>query len=133
MNKWLRVACKVAVKNWAIDPSKTFALGAVLIRGGSVITMGTNKRKTAPVVQRLSKEIREEKPFRRCTHAELDCICRLTEEQTRGAVLYVARVTKDLATANAEPCPICKRELFVTGIRKVHYTAGINKEGVIYF
>ncbi len=133
MNRWLRTACKVAAKNWLSDPDKTFALGAILVRGGSVISTGTNKRKTDPIVQRLSHEIRELKPYRRCTHAELDCICRIPEEQTRGAVLYVARVTKNMVAANAEPCPICKHQLFIAGIRKVHFTVGFNQEGVMYF
>lgn len=132
MNRWLRVACKLALKDWQQHPSKTFALGAILVKGGNVISTGVNKRKTDPIVQRLSREIREVKPFRRCTHAELDCIGRLPEDVTKNAVLYVARITRNLVSANAEPCPICKRQLMLTGIRKVHFTAGINKEGVLY-
>jgi len=133
MNRWLRVACKVALKNWQNNPAKTFALGAVLVRGGNVISTGTNKRKTDPIVQRLSRELREKKPFRRCTHAELDCVAHLSEDITRGAVLYVARITKNLCAANAEPCPICKRQLAIVGVRKAHFTISHNTEGVIYF
>lgn len=129
MNRWMKIAIRNAVENYRSD--KSFSLAAVLIKGGSVISIGVNKRKTDPVVKRLSCLCNlPTRKHRQWMHAELDCINRIPLEKTKGTVLYVARVTKDLHTANAKPCDLCTREIFLAGIRKVVYTICDGEVGI---
>lgn len=131
MNKWLRFAVKIACINRTKE--KNFSLGAVLIKGGSIISTGTNKKKTDPVIKFLSSKIYcETHKYRMWMHAELDCINRIPVEITKNAVLYVARVTKDGRLANANPCKICRHEIKKAGIKKVHYTLNNNSEVILY-
>lgn len=131
MNKWLRCAARVAIANRS--EGKNFSLGAVLVKGGSIISSGVNKKKTDPIVKFLStRAIKDTHKYRSWMHAELDCINRIPYEITKGSILYVARVTHDLSLANARPCKICQGEIVKAGIKRVHYTLDSNKEVVFY-
>lgn len=132
MNKWLRLAARIASANMCIG--KNFSLGAVLIKGGSIIATGVNKKKTDPIVKILSeRSIKDTHKYRSWMHAELDCINRIPIEVTKNAILYVARVTHDHKLANARPCIICRGEIAKAGIRRVNYTLDEMRDVVLYF
>lgn len=131
MNKWLRFAAKIAFLNKT--EGKNFSLGAVLVKGGSIISTGTNKKKTDPIIKLLSSRVYcDTHKFRTWMHAELDCINRIPYEVSKNTVLFVARITHDNKLANAKPCSICQREIKKAGIRKVHYTLDSNREVILY-
>jgi len=131
MNKWIRFAARIAFTNK--NPAKNFTLGAVLVKSGSVISTGVNKRKTDPIIRELCiKNKLDTRRFRTWMHAELDCINRIPYEVSKGSVIYVARITCDMKLANAKPCKICENEIKKAGIKRVHYTFSNNTEVMMY-
>ncbi len=101
MNKCLNIAIKIALANDAY-PRKRH--GAVLVRGGSVQSVGWNRLKSEG-----------------SRHAEVHAIDS-APLQARGATLYVARVGMDNQPRLSLPCEDCRRYLAGAGIRKVVYT-----------
>jgi hypothetical protein len=61
------------------------------------------------------------------THAEV----RLCRKLDYGAVVFVARVTKDGKWASAKPCDNCTRALRFRNVKQVYYTIGPDEYGVI--
>jgi len=92
---------------------------------GRLLATGTNKKKTHPMMQRFCKH-----PEAVWLHAEIDCIVKVVNhygtEILRDCELYVARVTKDGAMANSQPCEGCQRAIDAFLISRVYYTT---KEG----
>lgn len=90
-------------------------LGAVLVRGGSVLAWGTNDYNTG-------------------IHAEVDAILRC-QADVKGADLYVARHRKVSAYGMAKPCPKCEALIRKVGIRRVYFTTNDanNPVGVLKF
>lgn len=90
--------------------------GAVITKGGSVLSIGWNKLKNHPSVL-PEKEIL----FHAGVHAEVDCIKKLGSS-ARGATIYIARINKGGEVRYSEPCKNCKRAIEQAGIKKVIYT-----------
>ena len=93
--------------------------GAVLVRGGAVISVSTNNNKYASFGQRF---ISREKNWNATHHAELGCILGLDKSITQGATIYVARVSKNGEIRNSKPCQLCQAVLKHVGVKKVIYT-----------
>jgi len=55
------------------------------------------------------------------------CEARLARKLDQGAVVYLARLTKNGQWANSKPCPDCLRALRRVKVRKVFYTLGPGK------
>lgn len=110
---FLDVAVRVAESSDAV-----FKHGAVVVRGGSVLSIGVNKWKnkdvppTAPDVYNPNITV----------HAEVDALSRVKD--ARGATIYVARVTKLGEERFSRPCPRCEKVLIAAGIKRVIYTTG---------
>jgi len=63
-------------------------------------------------------------------HAEV----RLCRKLDRGAVVYVARISRiDGGYRIAKPCANCRKALKQRGVSRVYYTIGPNEYGVIDF
>lgn len=85
-------------------------LGAVLVRGSRVISVGYNQRhKTHPKAATWTQSI----------HAEHSALLGV---DAQGADLLVYRALRNGATALAKPCPDCWRLLRRAGVRRVYYT-----------
>lgn len=90
--------------------------GAVLTRGGNVISTGFNKDRNDP---RLCSP---EHILQHCsTHAEASAIMQ-AGPAARGSVLYVVRVNKKSKLLNSRPCPRCWDAIRAAGVRKVVYS-----------
>lgn len=117
-DRWLDVALKVA----AASPYRKWRVGAVVVRGGSVLAVGMSKSRNDPSLldgydegSHEAQHIRE----RLSLHAEIDALSRCTPE---GADLYVARLTPAGATALAKPCRRCAATAEHLGVRHIRWT-----------
>lgn len=91
--------------------------GAVLVRGGSVLSVGVNKWKNfyPPVGISTSKYNPNIS-----IHAEVDALSRCSD--ARGATIYIARVNKQGDERMSRPCVDCEKILIEAGVKKVIYT-----------
>lgn len=97
-------------------------VGAVLVKGGSVLCTGTNRYRNDPAqVDAMSVSY----------HAE-EVVIRRAGENTEGTVLYVARVTRSGMLGLAKPCAKCADRLWEAGIHSVVWThpQGLEKNRV---
>lgn len=88
---------------------------ALIYRAGKVLSVGINKLHNDPSnwidIEGIS------------THAEIDAIRKVKDKsQLRGAVLYVARVSKGGNVALSKPCHRCQQVIEEVGIKKVIHT-----------
>lgn len=86
-------------------------LGAVLVHGNRVISVGFNKFKTSP---------RSPHPYN-YLHAEIDTLLGLDYSVTKGATMYIYREANGLP-ALSKPCESCQIALDNAGVRRVYYT-----------
>lgn len=108
--RFLNIAIKVAETSEA-----KMRHGAVVVRGGSVIGVGVNKRKNDPLI------IEQGKHRSSCgDHAEVSALKRTSK--TEGATIYIARVNRKAEPVNSKPCNNCQESLDKAGIRKVVFT-----------
>lgn len=92
--------------------------GAVIVRGGSVLSVGLNKwRNEVALVEQLHADGRSTDIS---VHAEIDALSRVADP--RGATIYVARVNRTGDPRLSKPCSGCARALQEAGISKVIYT-----------
>lgn len=94
--------------------------GAILVRSGSVLSIGINKWRNnlAPVQDIYINGCLESISI----HAEVDALSRVAN--ANGATLYVARLRKDGSSALSKPCLNCEKKIREAGITKVIYTVG---------
>lgn len=123
MNKYLRMAMAYAKDN-AYDEWQEQHLCAIIVRGGSVVSVGYNKRGTNAFVEHYGDVAKGQRDWCLSTHAEMDAILKVRGKiDLRGCKIFVARKRKlDGACGLARPCEICQHVLFNYGIRRATYT-----------
>lgn len=90
-------------------------VGAVLLRKGTPISVGFNKKKC---------------PNRRfitgfnTTHAEIAALASSGKNQIKKSVIYVYRQDKHGNPKLARPCKFCQKELIKFGVRTMYYSIG---------
>lgn len=87
--------------------------GAVIVRGGRVLSLGVNKQRNdtmvySPLTDRVT------------THAEMDALSRV--KNPHGATIYVARVNNLGEDRYSRPCDNCYKQLVAVGIKRIVYT-----------
>ena len=97
-----------------------YRAGAVIARGGSVISTGWNKDNPGGQKHELYEG--------RCIHAELDAVLKVNKNQLRGSTIYVFVLTRANNTAKSEPCVRCRKLLTDCGIKKIVYS---EKDGTV--
>lgn len=115
--RWLRLAILQAEQ----APHAQWRVGAVLVRGGSVLSSGFNRYRNDPSVVELGGV---------SYHAEEATLRRAGSPE--GATMYVARVKRDGDLGLAKPCNKCQQFLLDAGVHTVVWSAadGIVKERV---
>jgi len=117
-HKWFNVARKIALSNQQLH--KQYNLGAVLVKGGSIISTGRNKSKTDPLIDFMADRYNG-KPQQ--VHAEIDALSGVQRHCIRGCDIFVVRVrATDNSFAPAKPCAMCEAFLRKHRIRKVFYS-----------
>lgn len=113
--RWMRLAIAQAES----APHEKWRVGAVIVRSGSVLSMGFNRYRNDPSIVHLHgvSYHAEEAALRRAGNVE-------------GATIYVARLTKTGMLSLAKPCPKCVPQLRTAGIHSVVWTHpyGVSKE-----
>jgi tRNA(Arg) A34 adenosine deaminase TadA len=129
--KFLRLAIKECVSHEFEDLLQC-NLAAVIVRGGSVLSVGFNNTSRNSFVQYLSDFDLSGKPFIN-THAEVDAILKIRNKiDLTGCKMYVARYKpgqKELGMAR--PCATCSIVLKRYGIRRAYYTIDENHYGIM--
>lgn len=91
--------------------------GAVIVKGGRVLSTGWNKNRNHPAI--VSPEhIKTECSY----HAEEVAIREAGEDNVKGAVIYVARISKNGDDRDSKPCPKCAALIRQAGIKRVVFT-----------
>lgn len=105
---------RMAEKTALNSPFVQHRLGAVVVKGGRVLSTGYNE-------VRYTRELG--KPT---LHAEQAAILKLLKQRRLsdliGATLYVTRFTRGGAIGNSRPCTDCQELIRSVGIKEVHYT-----------
>ena len=93
--------------------------GAIIARGGVLLSYGWNQNKTHPAAVVY---------FSNFIHAELAAIIRVNKIDLSGCDIYVARKmrTSDEPLGMSRPCKQCMEMIREAGIRRVYYT---NRDG----
>jgi tRNA(Arg) A34 adenosine deaminase TadA len=96
-----------------------FRHGAVLARGGSIVSLGVNSDKYCSIGKSFRAEDRGNPTY----HAEIKALLNIPRHITKGSVMYVARCSKDgNGDRISKPCSMCHAVMQERGIRKVYYT-----------
>jgi len=135
MHKHLQLAMEYA-KSHTYDDTLEYKLCAVIVSGGSVVSVGYNKRNTNAFVEHYADLARGGgRTYCMSTHAELDAILAVRSKiDLSGSKIYVARLRKHKGMepiGMARPCPICERALFAYGIKRAYYTIDANYYGIM--
>ena len=106
-------------KKLAEDSSYTLHRhGAVLVKGGSVISWSANRNK----VQRWAQKFRSHGCGHATHHAELGAILGVARDKTKGSDIYVVRISKKGALLMSKPCEMCQELLRHVGVKRVFYS-----------
>ena len=132
MHKYIRIADQY-VRSHVYNDQQDFRLGAVIVRGGNVISVGYNKHNTNGFVEHYTDVARGKRSYCLSTHAEMDAVLRGREKtDLRGCKIYIARIRLDNnCLGMARPCEICQHVLFNYGIKKAYYSIDANTYGVM--
>ena len=114
LQKYFNYASRVALKS---NYGK-IRHGAVLVKGGSVLSLSCNKDKFSS----FAKRFRCESMGTATSHAEIGCLCGVTRQKTSGATIYVVRINQEGEFRLSKPCPMCHEALKHCGIKKVVYS-----------
>lgn len=107
-SKFFNLARKLSYKS----DYHSHRLGAVIVKGGDILGVGFNKRKTHPLSKTRFNNI----------HAELSAVLNSGLESLKGCDIYVYRETRHGQPAMARPCAHCVEMLKQLSISKVYYT-----------
>lgn len=112
-----------------------YHLCAVIVRGGSVISVGFNKRTTNGFVEHYTDLARGQRDWCMSTHAEMDAVLQARQKtDLSGSKIYVIRKrqeTKLGTLALSKPCEICQHVLYNYGIRRAYFTIDDDSFGVM--
>lgn len=89
--------------------------GAVVVKSGRPVALGVNKWKNRDMLQSpdgYNPNL--------TVHAEIDALSRVAD--ARGAVVYIARVSKNGEEQFSRPCNNCAKALVEAGVKKIVYT-----------
>lgn len=90
-----------------------YRMVAVLVKGGRIISYGTNSIGPAAFFLRFAEN--------RGRHCEVRCLFGLARKYTKGATLYVVGETKLGNIVLSKPCPSCLEFIGRMGLRRVVY------------
>jgi len=115
-HQWLDLAAKIAM-----DSTCRMKHGAVIVRGSSVLAVGTNKFRNHPATI---------KDYQHCSvHAEVVALRRIGS-QASHTDLYVARVSRDGGHRLSRPCGACWTVLVRAGVHRVVYTVAPGMQAI---
>lgn len=109
--KMLNEAVRISIRK---EDDRHFRVGSIAVRGDGATVRSYNGAPKFP---------------ERLHHSE----GRLCRKLDRGAIVYVARTTKDGLWAMSRPCVDCQRAMRRTRVVRVYFTVGPKEYGCIIF
>lgn len=104
-------------KNLALSSAAgRYRHGAIVVKGGRILSTGINKVKNHPDVFEDKETILENSHI----HAEVDALKKVG--RVKGATIYIVRVNKTGKTGLSRPCDSCYERIVDAGITKIIYT-----------
>jgi deoxycytidylate deaminase len=91
--------------------------GAVVVKGGRVLGTGWNKDRNHPMIVSPDR-VKED-----CSYHAEEVAIRDSGDNLKGAIIYVARVSKSGSDRDSHPCPKCLSLINEVGIKRVIYTS----------
>ena len=110
--------CQAAVQTSKLSTHTQYNVGAAVIGGGRLLSLGHNKGKTSPYI---GNKFRHRGIVIDKNHAEIEAVIKARTD-LRGAKMFVARSNK-VGLAMARPCMCCMEVIEMAGIREIIYTA----------
>lgn len=134
MQKYLQTALRCADAH-EYDAHIDYHLCAAIVRGGSIISVGYNRKTTNAFVEHYTDLVRGTgRGYSLSTHAEMDAVIQARDKtDLTGCKIFVARRCGHMFTnvGLARPCEICFSVLQAYGISKAYYTINDNEFGVM--
>lgn len=132
LHKHLQTAMVLAESN-TYDDVLDYHLAAIIVRGGSVVSVGYNKSNTNSFVEHFADRVKGKRNFCVSTHAEMDAILRVRNKiDLTGCKIFVARKKLiDHSPGMARPCAICEEVLRSYGIKRAFYTIDTEHYGIM--
>lgn len=87
---------------------------AAIIKGGRIISVGTNSNKPGCLIDPIYEN--------KGVHAELNALCKLSEKQIKGSIMYVAGWSKANNMITSKPCPKCQEYIKKFDLKAVYYS-----------
>lgn len=115
---------ELAAKQAAFSEFPTFRHGAVLVRGGAVLSLGVNKNQFHSFAAKFKKV-----PKHATIHAELSCLLAAGKESASGGTMYVVRINPQGEWRMSKPCQMCQAALKHVGVKKVIFSVDSNHIG----
>lgn len=133
MKKYLKLALKMCLKH-EYDPRLGYNLCCVLVRGGTIISVGYNDINKNSYVDYLSMS--DPDGYRRKgfinQHSEVSAILKARKKiDLTGCDAYVVRSKPSGGVGMARPCNLCQIALGSYGIKRAIYTITDNEFGVL--
>lgn len=110
---WLNIAMKTAESSECVQKH-----GAVIVKSGSLLSVGHNKWKNREVV--FDSRSYDERNEEISVHAEIDALSRV--KNPVGATIYIANINKSGEPKMSAPCDRCFEALMDAGIKDIIYT-----------
>ena len=95
-----------------------FHHGAILVKGGSIINVSSNKSSFCS----FSARFRSPNKGNATLHAEIGTILGVDRSNTQGADVYVVRVNNGGKFRMSKPCSMCESAMKYCGISRVYYS-----------
>jgi len=132
LNKYLEYALRKAAAH-DYSPHLGYRLCAVVVRGGSVLSVGYNRHSTNAFVEAYTDQVLGTGiGYSLSTHAEMDAVVRVRQKtDLRGSKMYVCRILKNGDAGISRPCPVCQHVIASYGIKRAYYTIKDNEYGVL--
>ena len=92
--------------------------GALLVKGGSVLSSSFNKDNFTAFGARF----RNSDHGHATVHAELGCILGMPRSSTIGSDIYVCRINREGNFRYSKPCAMCHEAMKHVGIKRVYYS-----------
>lgn len=110
--KWFRIA-----KITSEQSDYKYKVGAVLVKGGSVVSTGYNEVRFKSLGSEQYTEWKES------LHAERAAIAKMNKEDVQGCSMYIYReYNSNNFPALSKPCSQCAKLISDMGVKKVYYT-----------
>ena len=109
---------------------------AVLVKGGSVLSIGYNKMATNGFMEHFANQVKGIRNWCISTHAECNAVyLSRNETDLTDTKIYVARIRAPGSPQGkvglSRPCSICQHVLARYGVSRAYYTIADNEYGVM--